>query len=195
MQKRDLWIFRIVTGLFSVMMVGGASMYFMQNDQVREAFTNLGYPTFIIYPLAIAKLLGLVAIWTNKSPMLKEWAYAGFVFELLLGIGAHLAVQGRQDVRRAGTGRRVPTHLGVGPEGLLPMVRDVDHRDGLDGRPAGDPVEESHRVFSRGGPRSPSARARARPPSPPASPGRRRTARAPGRPASRRSRPPGSGRS
>lgn len=92
MQKRDLWIFRIVTGLFSVMMVGGASMYFMQNDQVREAFTNLGYPTFIIYPLAIAKLLGLVAIWTNKSKMLKEWAYAGFIFDFLLAISSHLNV-------------------------------------------------------------------------------------------------------
>lgn len=92
MQKRDLWIFRIVTGLFSVMMVGGASMYFLQNDQVREAFTNLGYPTFIIYPLAIAKLLGIVAIWTNQSKMLKEWAYAGFVFDFLLAISSHLNV-------------------------------------------------------------------------------------------------------
>ena len=67
-------------------------MYFMQNDQVREAFTNLGYPTFIIYPLAIAKLLGLVAIWTNKSKMLKEWAYAGFIFDFLLAISSHLNV-------------------------------------------------------------------------------------------------------
>ncbi|NRB46234.1 MAG: DoxX family protein [Saprospiraceae bacterium] len=92
MQKRDLWIFRIVTGLFSVMMVGGATMYFVQNDQVREAFTNLGYPTYLIYPLAIAKLLGLVAIWTNKSKMLKEWAYAGFIFDFLLAISSHLNV-------------------------------------------------------------------------------------------------------
>lgn len=92
MQKRDLWIFRIATGLLSIMMVGGATMYFVQNDQVREVFTNLGYPTYIIYPLAIAKLLGIVAIWTNKSKMLKEWAYAGFVFDFSLAISGHLNV-------------------------------------------------------------------------------------------------------
>ena len=92
MKNRDLWIYRIVTGLFTVMIGMGAAMYFVQNDMVREAFTNLGFPTFIIYPLAIAKILGLVAIWTNKSSMLKEWAYAGFVFDLVLAISAHLNV-------------------------------------------------------------------------------------------------------
>ncbi|MBX2875416.1 MAG: DoxX family protein [Saprospiraceae bacterium] len=92
MQKRDLWIFRIATGLFSLMMVGGATTYFVQYDQVQEVFTSLGYPTYIIYPLAIAKLLGIVAIWTNKSKMLKEWAYAGFVFDFLLATSAHLNV-------------------------------------------------------------------------------------------------------
>jgi len=92
MQKRDLWIFRIVTGLFSLLILSGVTMYFVQNDMVREAFTNLGYPTYLIYPLAIAKLLGITAIWTNKSKMLKEWAYAGFVYDLLLAISAHMNI-------------------------------------------------------------------------------------------------------
>ena len=67
-------------------------MYFVQNEMVSETFLKLGFPTFIIYPLAIAKILGLVAIWTNKSKMLKEWAYAGFTFDVLLAIGAHLSI-------------------------------------------------------------------------------------------------------
>lgn len=92
MKNRDLLIYRVVTGLFTVMIGMGAAMYFVQNDMVREAYTNLGFPTFIIYPLATAKILGLVAIWTNKSSMLKEWAYAGFVFDLILAIAAHVNV-------------------------------------------------------------------------------------------------------
>ncbi len=92
MKKTDLLIYRISTGLFTLLMLFSAGMYFVQNDMVSETFLKLGFPTFIIYPLAIAKILGLIAIWTNKSAMLKEWAYAGFVFDLLLAITAHLAI-------------------------------------------------------------------------------------------------------
>ena len=92
MKKTDLIIYRVVTGLFTLLMTFSATMYFAQYEMVSGVFKELGFPTFIIYPLAIAKILGLVAIWTNKSKMLKEWAYAGFVFELLLAIAAHLSI-------------------------------------------------------------------------------------------------------
>lgn len=67
-------------------------MYFVQNEMVSETFASLGFPVWIIYPLAIAKYLGLIAIWSNKSKLLKEWAYAGFFFDVLLAAGAHLSV-------------------------------------------------------------------------------------------------------
>lgn len=92
MKSKEVWVFRIVTGLFTLLMGFSASMYFAQHEMVVAKFTVLGFPSWIIYPLAIAKLLGLVAIWTNKSKMLKEWAYAGFVFELMLAIGAHVSI-------------------------------------------------------------------------------------------------------
>lgn len=59
---------------------------------VRETFTSLGFPTYIIYPLAIAKILGLIAIWTGRSRTLKEWAYAGFFFDFVLAASAHLQI-------------------------------------------------------------------------------------------------------
>ena len=89
MKKKDLLIYRIATGLLTVLMGFSAVMYFAQNEMVSETFLSLGFPTFIIYPLAVAKILGLIAIWSNKSKMLKEWAYAGFVFDLLLASGGH----------------------------------------------------------------------------------------------------------
>ena len=55
-------------------------------------FDALGYPQYIIYPLAIAKILGLIAIWTRLSNMLTEWAYAGFFFDVVLALAAHLSV-------------------------------------------------------------------------------------------------------
>ena len=59
---------------------------------VSETFLRLGYPTHIIYPLAVAKILGLVAIWTKKSETLKEWAFAGFFFDFVLAALAHINV-------------------------------------------------------------------------------------------------------
>ena len=92
MKKRDLWIYRIATGLLTLLMTFSATMYFAKYEMVQGVFGELGFPTFIIYPLAVAKYLGLIAIWSNKSKMLKEWAYAGFFFDVLLAIGAHLNV-------------------------------------------------------------------------------------------------------
>jgi len=90
--KRDKIIYYAATGLFTASMSLSIVMYFFANDMASEAFTKLGFPTFIIYPLAIAKLLGLVAIWTGKSKLLKEWAYAGFFFNLVLAVTAHVAI-------------------------------------------------------------------------------------------------------
>ncbi len=92
MKKRDLLIYRITTGLLTLLMTFSAVMYFAQYEMASESFTKFGFPVYIIYPLAIAKILGLIAIWTNKSKMLKEWAYAGFVFNLLLAASAHINI-------------------------------------------------------------------------------------------------------
>ena len=55
-------------------------MYFTKYEMVKGFFQSLGYPIYLIYPLATAKVLGIIAIITKKSRLLKEWAYAGFFF-------------------------------------------------------------------------------------------------------------------
>ena len=90
MNKTHKIIYWVATGLLTLMMIFSASMYFFNHEEVAGAFTKLGFPTFVIYPLATAKILGLVAILTKKSNTLKEWAYAGFFFNFLLAAGAHI---------------------------------------------------------------------------------------------------------
>ena len=94
--KTNKYIYLISTGLLTLLMCFSAGMYFFNYDMVVEAFSTLGYPPYLIYPLAIAKILGLIAIWTKKSVRLKEWAYAGFFFDLLLALVAHLHIQDNQ---------------------------------------------------------------------------------------------------
>lgn len=83
------WIF---TGLLSALLLMSATMYFVKNPEISETFGNLGFPSWIIYPLAIAKILGVVMILTKFKGWLTEWAYAGILFNALLALGAHLAI-------------------------------------------------------------------------------------------------------
>jgi uncharacterized membrane protein len=92
MMNKQKITYLVSTGLMSALMLMSAGMYIFNNEAIQGAFTSLGYPTYLIYPLAIAKILGLLAIWVDKSKALKEWAYAGFFFDFVLALAAHLAV-------------------------------------------------------------------------------------------------------
>jgi len=43
------------TGLFTILMLFSAGMYIFNHGEIIKAFEVLGYPTYIIYPLATAK--------------------------------------------------------------------------------------------------------------------------------------------
>ncbi len=89
MDKKNLIIYRIVTGIFSAHMLFSVAAYIFMHDMVKEVFESLGVSATIIYPLAIAKVLGLIAIWSNKSRLLKELAYLGFAVDFILASAAH----------------------------------------------------------------------------------------------------------
>lgn len=89
MNKKLYWV---STGLLCLAMLLSAASYLFLYDRVAEIFVGLGFPTFIIYPLAIAKFLGVVAILTRKSETLKEWAYAGFFFDFMIALLTHINV-------------------------------------------------------------------------------------------------------
>lgn len=85
-------IYWVSTAMLTLVMCFSIYNYFFNNDLIVGFFENMGYPTYLIYPLAVAKILGLVAIWGNFSKWLKEWGYAGFFFNTLLAFFAHYMV-------------------------------------------------------------------------------------------------------
>ena len=91
-------VYWVGTGLLSLVMIFSATMYFTNTAAIQEAFTGFGYPSYLVIPLGIVKLLGLVAIISNRSATLKEWAYFGFLIDLILAIAAHLAVKDGQSL-------------------------------------------------------------------------------------------------
>lgn len=82
-------IYWVSTLIMCAIFAFSAGMYFTQYDMVKGFFEALNYPTYIIYPLAVAKVLGIIAILSRQSKVLKEWAYAGFFFDAVLATAAH----------------------------------------------------------------------------------------------------------
>lgn len=54
--------------------------------------THLGYPVYFLTILGVWKILGVVALLIPKFPLVKEWAYAGFLFVMSGAIFSHIAV-------------------------------------------------------------------------------------------------------
>ena len=84
-QKLFYWVPTTILLLF---MAGSAVMYFTNSEQVAAAFTQLGYPVYTMYFNAVAKILGAIAILAPVPLFLKEWAYAGYLYIMLLALQA-----------------------------------------------------------------------------------------------------------
>ncbi|HEU4473173.1 MAG TPA: DoxX family protein [Flavisolibacter sp.] len=75
------WIF---TGLFSALMLGSAIPDILSDPlAVQGMHKELGYPLYFIPFIGVAKALGVLAILIPGFPRIKEWAYAGLVFDII----------------------------------------------------------------------------------------------------------------
>ena len=91
MTKRNKIIYWIATLWLALGMVSTGVVQLMQIPQEVERMTTLGYPVYFLTIIGVWKLLGVVAVLVPKSPLLKEWAYAGFFFNMSGAVFSHLA--------------------------------------------------------------------------------------------------------
>lgn len=88
--KRNKIFYYVATVLFTLLMLFSVGNYVFNTAMVSGVFSTLGYPGYLLYPLGLAKLLGILAIWFSPYPKLREWAYAGFFFNTALAFLAHV---------------------------------------------------------------------------------------------------------
>lgn len=61
----------------------------------KEGIRHLGYPDYFGVSLVVFKVLGALSLIIPQIPArIKEWAYAGFVFDFLFASISHFAVDG-----------------------------------------------------------------------------------------------------
>ena len=83
MKKTNL-IYWIFTGLFSAFMLLTAIPDVLNSPDAAAFMTGqLGYPAYFTPFIGVAKVLGAIAILIPGFPRIKEWAYAGLVFDLI----------------------------------------------------------------------------------------------------------------
>lgn len=95
--KGLLVAFWVVTALFCLEMLFTAYYELRVLPQASQAFTRLGFPaTFFRLELSWAKVAGVLTLLIPLAPArLKEWAYAGFVFNLISALIAHFSIHDR----------------------------------------------------------------------------------------------------
>lgn len=91
MKNKARMIYWSATLLFVLPLTWSAVLYFTEAPKMVETMTHLGYPIYFLKILGTAKILGVLAILFSRWPVLKEWAYAGFTFDLIGACWSHLA--------------------------------------------------------------------------------------------------------
>jgi len=92
--KKTKTLYWIITGLFSAFMLFSAIPDILVVPDAITFMNGLGYPTYIIPFLGVAKLLGIIAILIPGFPRIKEWAYAGLFFDLTAATYSQIAHDG-----------------------------------------------------------------------------------------------------
>jgi hypothetical protein len=91
-------IYWISTILFAALMIfsaiGGLKP---APEAIAFMHDQLGYPIYFIRFLSVAKLIGAIVILGPAFPRVKEWAYAGLMFDLIGALVSVIAATGKVD--------------------------------------------------------------------------------------------------
>ncbi len=86
--KAPWWITTLLAaGAFAL----GGAVDLAHGEQMTTGFAHLGYPAYLLTLLGLWKLAGAAAITAPRLPRLKEWAYAGMLFDLTGAAFSHAA--------------------------------------------------------------------------------------------------------
>ena len=87
-------VFWITTSLLFIM-EGLIPALTSQTALAKEGIRHLGYPEYFGNALVVFKVLGVIALIIPQVPKrIKEWAYAGFIFDFIFASISHFAVDG-----------------------------------------------------------------------------------------------------
>jgi hypothetical protein len=94
MSKAKKITYWIATLWLALGMTSTGIVQVLKTEDEIKLMTNLGYPLYLLTILGVWKLLGVVAVLSPRTPLIKEWAYAGFFFNMSGAIVSHAFMGG-----------------------------------------------------------------------------------------------------
>src|SRR5690349_4516942 len=91
MTKRNKIIYWVATLWLALGMTSTGIVQLLKTNEEINLMTQLGFPTYTLTILGVWKILGVIAVLVPRFPLLKEWAYAGFFFNMTGAVFSHLA--------------------------------------------------------------------------------------------------------
>jgi uncharacterized membrane protein YphA (DoxX/SURF4 family) len=82
----------VATALAAVAFAVPGALNLARAPHIAHDMAQLGYPPYFMTILGTWKVLGAAAILLPRSPRLKEWAYAGMLFDLTGAAASRAAV-------------------------------------------------------------------------------------------------------
>jgi uncharacterized membrane protein YphA (DoxX/SURF4 family) len=88
MRAKDI-VYWIATALVALAFISGGVTWLMHLPEQVAGVTHLGYPLYFMNIVGVWKVLGGLAIVAPRMPRIKEWAYAGILFDLTGASASH----------------------------------------------------------------------------------------------------------
>lgn len=110
------------TGLLSFALLSSGAMDLAGSQPLQESMARLGYPIYLMTILGFWMVAASVVLVVPRLGRLKEWAYAGIVFNMTGAFVSHLFAG---DPFAQATPSLVLTGLAVASYALRPMARQV----------------------------------------------------------------------
>jgi uncharacterized membrane protein YphA (DoxX/SURF4 family) len=79
------------TAILAFVLLSGGLAYLAHQADAEAGMAQLGYPSYLLVIVGVWKLAGGLVVLAPRLPRLKEWAYAGALFDLTGAAASHLA--------------------------------------------------------------------------------------------------------
>jgi uncharacterized membrane protein YphA (DoxX/SURF4 family) len=82
----------LTTGLIALELAVGGTWDLLRTAYVQEIMAHLGYPPYFAIFMGLWKVPGSLVLVLPRLPRLKEWVYAGMIYEMTGAVFSHLSV-------------------------------------------------------------------------------------------------------
>ena len=90
--KHQNTLYWILTSIMAAFMSLGAVADVFRLPTALAWFMHLGYPAYLLPFIGFAKIIGVTVVLAPGIRRLREWAYAGLVFDLVGAFYSHISV-------------------------------------------------------------------------------------------------------